>query len=146
MFILHIYKSLQGTTLTFAPTCPVGQVRFPFTCPTPTFTCPLKCVCFIVSFGTKWKVVLACESILSRTSLDARPQNLHTFSTVNTKYIQRTCPVGQARYSFHLPLSYNLQILLARGKHQCWALHCVLIIYWLFPRLLIGYYCGTMIK
>ena len=48
-------------------------------------------------------MVLACESIFSRTSLDARPQNLHTFSKVNPRYIQRTCPVGQARYSFHLP-------------------------------------------
>ena len=53
----------------------------------------------------------ACE----RTSLDARPQNLHTFSKVNPKYIQCTCPVGQARYNFHLPFSYNLQFLLARA-------------------------------
>ena len=59
-------------------------------------------------------MVLACESIFSRTSFDARPQNLHTFSKVNPKYIQRTCPTEQARYSFHLPFSYNLLILLAR--------------------------------
>ena len=61
-------------------------------------------------------MVLACESIFSRTSLDARPRNLHTFSKVNLKYTKRTFPVGQARSSFHLPHSYNLQILLARGN------------------------------
>ena len=55
-------------------------------------------------------MVLACERIFSRTSMDARPQNLHTFSEVKLKYIQRTRPMGQARYSFHLPFSYNLQI------------------------------------
>ena len=38
------------------------------------------------------------------------------FSKVNLKYIQHTYPVGQARYSFHLPFTYNLQILLARGN------------------------------
>ena len=27
-------KYIQGTTLTFAATCPEGQVRFNFTCPT----------------------------------------------------------------------------------------------------------------
>ena len=61
-------------------------------------------------------MVLACESIISRTSLDARPQNLHTFSIVNLKYTKRTFPVGQARCSFHLPHNYNLQILLAQGN------------------------------
>ena len=62
-------------------------------------------------------MVLACESMFSRTSLDGRPRNLlHTFSKVNLKYTKRTFPVGQARCSFHLPHSYNLQILLARGN------------------------------
>ena len=61
-------------------------------------------------------MVLACESIFSRTSLDARPRNLHTFSKVNLKYTKRTFPVGQARCSFHLPHSFNLLILLARGS------------------------------
>ena len=61
-------------------------------------------------------MVLPCESIFSRTSLDGRPRNLHTFSKVNLKYTKRTFPVGQARCSFHLPHSYNLQILLARGN------------------------------
>ena len=79
------FDSLQGTTLTFAATCPVGQVRFNF-------------------------------HIFSRTSLNGRPRNLHTFSKVNLKYTKRTFPVGQARCSFHLPQSYNLQILLARGN------------------------------
>ena len=60
-------------------------------------------------------MVLACESICSRTRLRARPRNLHTFSKVNLKYTKRTFPVGQARCSFHLPHSYNLQILLSRG-------------------------------
>ena len=60
-------------------------------------------------------MVLACESIFSRTNLDGR-QNLHTFSKVNLKYTKHTFPVGQARCSFHLPHSYNLQILLARGN------------------------------
>ena len=40
----------------------------------------------------------------------------HTFSKVNPKYLQHSSPVVQARYSFHLPFSYNLQILLARGN------------------------------
>ena len=61
-------------------------------------------------------MVLARESIFSRTSLDGRPRNLQTFSKVNLKYTKRTFPVGQARCSFHLPHSYNLQILLARGN------------------------------
>ena len=39
-----------------------------------------------------------------------------TFSKVNLKYTKWTFPVGQARCSFHLPHSYNLQILLARGN------------------------------
>ena len=57
-------------------------------------------------------MVLACESIISRTSL----ADHETFSKVNLKYTKRTFPVGQARCSFHLPHSYNLQILLARGN------------------------------
>ena len=61
-------------------------------------------------------MVLPYESLFSRTSLDGRPRNLHTFSKVNLKYTKRTFPVGQARCSFHLPHSYNLQILLARGN------------------------------
>ena len=61
-------------------------------------------------------MVLACERIFSRTSLDARPWNLPTFSKVNLKYAKHTFPVGQARCSFHLPHSYILQILLARGN------------------------------
>ena len=61
-------------------------------------------------------MVLACESIFSRTSLDGRPQNLYTFSNVNLKYTKCSFPVGQARCSFHLPHSYNLQILLAWGN------------------------------
>ena len=57
-------------------------------------------------------MVLACESIFSRTSLDAIPRNVHTFSKVNLKYAKRTFPVGQARfftcptaiiYEFYLP-------------------------------------------
>ena len=68
-------------------------------------------------------MVLACESIFSMTSLDGRPQNLHTFSKVNLKYTKRTFPVGQARWSFHLLHSYDLQILLAKNKHQCRALN-----------------------
>ena len=59
-------------------------------------------------------MVLACENIFSRTRLDGRPKNLHTFS--NLRYTKLTLPVGQARCSFHLPHSYNLQILLARGN------------------------------
>ena len=70
-------------------------------------------------------MVLACESIFSRTSLDARPQNLHTFSKVNLKYIQRTFQVGQARYSFHFPFTHYLQILLAQGNRASTnAEHC----------------------
>ena len=54
--------------------------------------------------------------MFSRTSLDGRPRNFHTFSKVNLKYTKRSFPVGQARCSFHLPHSYNLQILLARAN------------------------------
>ena len=74
-------------------------------------------------------MVLACESIPSRKSLDPRPQNLHTFTKVSPKYIQCTCPMGQVRYSVRLPVSYNLQILLARGNRAstnvepCWDLN-----------------------
>ena len=75
-------------------------------------------------------MVVACESMFSRTSLGARPQDLHTFSKVNPKYIQHTCPVGQARYSVHLPFSCNLQILLARGNGastnvEPWSITCL---------------------
>ena len=61
-------------------------------------------------------MVLPCESLFSRTSLDGRPLNLHTFSKVNLKYTKHTFPMGQRRCRFHLPHSYNLQILLARGN------------------------------
>ena len=110
-------KDSQGTTLTSAASCPVGQVRLNFHLHHSKFYLPMKnCIFHNVSFKSKQNMVLACESIFSRTSLDARPQNLHMFSKVNPKYIQRSCPVGQARYSFHLPFSYNLQFLLARGN------------------------------
>ena len=39
-----------------------------------------------VSFKTKKNMMLACGSIFSRTSLDARPQNFQTFSKVKLKY------------------------------------------------------------
>ena len=45
----------QGTTLTFAATCPVGQVRFNFHLPYSNFHLPLKnCMCYNISFKTKW--------------------------------------------------------------------------------------------
>ena len=95
----------------------MGQVRFNFHLPYSNFHLPLKNSMFYnVSFKTKQNMTLACESIFSRAGLDARPQNLHTFTKVNQKYIQHTCQMGQARYSFHLPFCYNLQILLARGN------------------------------
>ena len=76
-------------------------------------------------------MVLACESIFSRTSLDGRPRNLHTFSKVNLKYTKRTFPVGQARCSFHLPHSYNLQFLLARGNGASTNVEpCILKVIW----------------
>ena len=72
-----------------------------------------NCMFYNVSFETKWNMVLTCESIFSRTSLYAYiAQNL----IYSNKNIQHTCPVGQARYSFHLPFSSNLQIHLARGN------------------------------
>ena len=57
-------------------------------------------------------MVLACESIFSRTSLDGRPQTLHTFLKVNLKYTKRTFPSKQdvvftcptaIIYKFYLP-------------------------------------------
>ena len=106
-----------GHDINFCGNYPVGQVRFNFHLPYFNFHLTLKnCMCYNVSSKTKWNMVLACERIFFRTSLYARPQNVHTFSKVNPKYIQCTCPVGQARYSFHLPFSYNLQILHARGN------------------------------
>ena len=61
---------------------------------------------------------MACESIFSRINLDARPQHLHTFLKVNSKYIQCTCPVGQAKFSFHLPsaIIYKFYLAGATGK------------------------------
>ena len=59
-------------------------------------------------------MVLACESIFSRTSLDGRPRNLHTLSKVNLKFMQNllsqwgkqyavfTCPTAII-YKFYLP-------------------------------------------
>ena len=44
----------QGTTLTFAATCPIGQVRFIFHLPYSNFHLPLKnCMFYNVSFKTK---------------------------------------------------------------------------------------------
>ena len=92
-------------------------MRFNFHLPYSNFRLPLEnCMFYNISFKTKWNMVLACESIFSRTSLDGRPRNLHTLSKVNLEYTKCTFPVGQARCSFHLPHSYNLQILLARGN------------------------------
>ena len=91
-------------------------MRFNFHLPYCNFHLPIKnSIFYDVSFKTKSNMVLACESIFSRTSLDARPQNnMHTFSKV--KYIKHTLTVGQARCGFHLPFSYDLQILLAWGN------------------------------
>ena len=54
---LRIYPiGLQGTTLTFAATCPVGQVRFYFHLPYSNFHFPLKNCMFYntcISFKTK---------------------------------------------------------------------------------------------
>ena len=61
-------------------------------------------------------MVLACEGVFSRSNLDSTLQNLHTFLKVNLEYILCTCTVGQAKYSFCLPFSHNLPILLARGS------------------------------
>ena len=48
-------------------------------------------------------MALACESIFSRTSLDGRPQNLHTFSKVNLKYTKCSFPVaGASKMQFSL--------------------------------------------
>ena len=108
---LNILRVFQGTTLTFAATCPVGQVRFNFHLPISNFHLTLKnCMFIIFRLKTNSNMVLPCES------LDGKPQNLHTFSKVNLKYTKGTFQVGQARCSFHLPHSYNLQILLARGN------------------------------
>ena len=75
-------------------------------------------------------MVLPCESLFSRTSLDGRPLNLHTFSKVNLKYTKHTFPVGQRRCSFHLPHSYNLQILLARGNRASTNVEpCLLLVF-----------------
>ena len=47
-------KSIQGSTLTFAAPCPVGQVRFNFHLPYSNFHLPLKkCMFYNVSFKTK---------------------------------------------------------------------------------------------
>ena len=44
----------QVTMLTFAPTCPVGQVRFNFHLPYSNFHLPLKnCMFYNISFKTK---------------------------------------------------------------------------------------------
>ena len=63
-------------------------------------------------------MVLACESIFSRTSLDGRPRNLHTFSKVNLKYTKLTFIVGQARYSFTCPTAiiYKFYLPWAMGQ------------------------------
>ena len=110
---------LQHMTLFFAATCPVGQVRFKFHLPYSIVHLPLKNCVFYVSFKTKENMVLVCESLFSWTSLDARPQNLHTFSEVNLKYIQLTCPVRPAQYSFHLPFTtiiYKFYLPWATGQ------------------------------
>ena len=45
---------MQGTTLTFAATCPVGQVRFNFHLPYSNFHLPLKtCMFDNISFKTQ---------------------------------------------------------------------------------------------
>ena len=52
--IVLIDTCSQGTTLTFAATCPVGQVRFIFHLPHSNFRLPLKnCMFYNVSFKTK---------------------------------------------------------------------------------------------
>ena len=63
-------------------------------------------------------MVLACESIFSRTSLDARPQNLHTFSKVNPKYTQHTCPVGKQDTVFTCPTAIIYKFYLPGATGQ----------------------------
>ena len=98
-------------------------------------------------------MVQACGSIFSRTSLDGRPQNLHTFSKVNLKYTKCSFPVGQAteaRCSFHLPHSYNLQILLARGNgastnvEPCRSVKKVFFSFFFFGQKCVFYACFTL--
>ena len=95
----------QDPTLTFAATCPVGQVRFNFHLPYSNFHLPLKkCMFYNVSFKNKEIMVLACENTFSRISLDARPQNLHTFSKVSPKYTAAYLPSGASKIQFLLAL------------------------------------------
>ena len=75
-------------------------------------------------------MVLACESIFSRTSLDARPQNLHTFSKENPNYRSIlaqwgkqdtvfTCPTAII-YKFYLPgASTNVEPCHKISGHEC---------------------------
>ena len=75
MYVRMYVCDVEGTTLTFVVACPLGQVRFNFHLPHSNFHLPLKNGMFHnVSFKTKKNILLACESIFSRTSLDARPQ------------------------------------------------------------------------
>ena len=53
-WLLNAIDIFQGTTLTFAATCPVGQVRFNFHLPYSNFHLPLKnCMSYDISFKTK---------------------------------------------------------------------------------------------
>ena len=53
-------------------------------------------------------MVLTCESMFSRTSLDANKPKIYT------AYLHSRA----SKIQLHLPFGYNLQILLARGNGQ----------------------------
>ena len=131
-----VYSRIQGTTLTFVATCLVGQVGFNFHLPHSNFHRPLKYCMPYGSFKDQVEHGAACESIFYRTSLDARPQNLHAFSKVNLKCIQHilvqwgkqdtvfTCP-SAIIFKFYLPGATGQALMSSPGivgqlsRHAC---------------------------
>ena len=110
-------KTYPGHDSNFCGDLPCGQVRFKFHLPYSNFHLPLKnCMFYNVYLKPSGTWCWHVKAYFLELAWMPDHKTLHTFSKINQKYIQHTCPMGQARYSFHLPFSYYLQILLARGN------------------------------
>ena len=63
-------------------------------------------------------MVLACESIFSRDKLGCQRKNFALVHKTKPEMYTAYLPSGASKMRFYLPLSYNLQMLLASGNGQ----------------------------
>ena len=119
----------QGTTLTFAATCPVGQVRFNFHLPYSNFHLPLKNSMFYnISFKPNRTWFWHVKAYFLGQAWMPLTTNLHTYTKSKPKIYKVYFPSGASKMQFSLaPQLYftNSTCPGQWGKHQCRALHLI---------------------